>query len=196
MKYYLLAALLFSFSAHGEIVKWVDAAGKVHYSDGPPPSDVPVKKLNIPSDNVPVHTFSGSGFQGIKWGIDEAGIISILGNQVKRLPTKETFNNAYANLSIPKYLVGGVLMKVFFQMDNETKLLNRVLMQKISMGAQQPAFASDFDALSTQLTAKYGTGSRSGAFKQQWVNGDTLIQLDYLYQPGILENLTVLYRSR
>lgn len=196
MKYYLLAALLFSFGAHGEIVRWVDAAGKVHYSDGPPPSNVPVKKLNIPSDTVPAHTFSGTGFQGIKWGADESGIIASLGHQVKRLPARETFNNAYANLSIPKYSVGGVQMKVFFQMDNETKLLNSVLMQKISMGTQQAAFAPDFDTLSVQLTAKYGLGSRSGVFKQQWINGDTLIQLDYLYQPGVLENLTVLYRRR
>lgn len=41
--------LLFSFSAHGALTKWVDADGKVHYSDEPPPANVKAKTLVTPS---------------------------------------------------------------------------------------------------------------------------------------------------
>ena len=50
MKRYLpICLLLLSFSAYGALTKWVDADGKVHYSDEPPPLDVKAKKLAMPS---------------------------------------------------------------------------------------------------------------------------------------------------
>ena len=44
--------LLLSFSAHGALTKWVDADGKVHYSDEPPPVDVKAKTLTTPHDST------------------------------------------------------------------------------------------------------------------------------------------------
>lgn len=44
-----ICLLLLSFSAHGALTKWVDADGKVHYSDEPPPLDVKAKILVTPS---------------------------------------------------------------------------------------------------------------------------------------------------
>ncbi|TXT21731.1 MAG: hypothetical protein FD134_2608 [Gallionellaceae bacterium] len=41
--------LLLSFSAHGALTKWVDADGKVHYSDEPPPANVKAKTVVTPS---------------------------------------------------------------------------------------------------------------------------------------------------
>ena len=41
--------LLFSFSAFGALTKWVDAEGKVHYSDEPPPANVKAQTLVTPS---------------------------------------------------------------------------------------------------------------------------------------------------
>ena len=40
--------LLLSFSAHAGLTKWVDAEGKVHYSDEPPPANVNAKVLAVP----------------------------------------------------------------------------------------------------------------------------------------------------
>jgi hypothetical protein len=41
MKYYLpLFLLLVSLNSNAGLTKWVDADGKVHYSDGPPPDNV------------------------------------------------------------------------------------------------------------------------------------------------------------
>lgn len=63
MKRYLpLCFLLLSFSAYGALHKWVDADGKVHYSDAPPPANAkeqPVKvkaapaAATTPSSGVP-----------------------------------------------------------------------------------------------------------------------------------------------
>ena len=41
--------LLLSVSAHGALNKWVDADGKVHYSDDAPPSNVKAQTLVTPS---------------------------------------------------------------------------------------------------------------------------------------------------
>ncbi|MDE2117052.1 MAG: DUF4124 domain-containing protein [Betaproteobacteria bacterium] len=53
MKRYLSACLfLLSFSAYGALTKWVDADGKVHYSDEPPPDNIKTKTLSIPHDSL------------------------------------------------------------------------------------------------------------------------------------------------
>lgn len=60
MKRYLpVCLLLISFSAYGALTKWVDAEGKVHYSDEPPPDNVKKKALSVPHDpaGTPQKTF-------------------------------------------------------------------------------------------------------------------------------------------
>jgi outer membrane protein assembly factor BamA len=50
MKHCLPIFLLFlSVSAHGALNKWVDADGKVHYSDEAPPSNVKSQTVAIPA---------------------------------------------------------------------------------------------------------------------------------------------------
>lgn len=50
MKRCLPICLLFlSFNSYGALTKWVDADGKVHYSDEPPPANVKAKTLVTPS---------------------------------------------------------------------------------------------------------------------------------------------------
>lgn len=57
MKRYLtVCLLLLSFNAHSALTKWVDADGKVHYSDEPPPLNVEAKKLTTPSQPSGVPT--------------------------------------------------------------------------------------------------------------------------------------------
>ena len=41
--------LLSISSAHGALNKWVDAEGKVHYSDEPPPPNVKAQTLTVPA---------------------------------------------------------------------------------------------------------------------------------------------------
>lgn len=50
MKYFLAVfLLLLNASAYGELNKWVDAEGKIHYSDEAPPPDVKAQTLTAPS---------------------------------------------------------------------------------------------------------------------------------------------------
>ena len=55
MKYCVAVLLaLVSFNTYADLNKWVDANGKVHYSDGPPPDDVKAETLHISaSPNTP-----------------------------------------------------------------------------------------------------------------------------------------------
>ncbi len=50
MKRYLLISLvLFSANASSALIKWVDAEGRVHYSDAPPPPDAKVLRAPLPA---------------------------------------------------------------------------------------------------------------------------------------------------
>ena len=63
MKHYLmLFLLLISVGVHAELSKWVDAEGRVHYSDEPPPANAKVKPLDIPKEPA----FSASAASGVK----------------------------------------------------------------------------------------------------------------------------------
>lgn len=58
-----VSVLAIAASAHAGITKWVDADGKVHYSDGPPPASAKSQKsLNIP--NKPAATPPAEGKTG------------------------------------------------------------------------------------------------------------------------------------
>jgi hypothetical protein len=59
MKYCLAICLLFtSISAFSALNKWVDAQGKVHYSDSAP-ADVTVQKIRTSSNTESVESISG-----------------------------------------------------------------------------------------------------------------------------------------
>ncbi len=54
MRHIVLLLLCFlSSAASAQITKWVDANGKVHYSDQPPATNVATEKLNIKSNPKP-----------------------------------------------------------------------------------------------------------------------------------------------
>ena len=58
--------LLFSFSAHAGLSKWVDSAGKVHYSDGPPPPEARVETVRIPTVPAASAPAPASGTPAVK----------------------------------------------------------------------------------------------------------------------------------
>lgn len=49
-KFLLILLILASANAFAGLSKWVDADGKVHYSDQPPPANVKAKTLRVTSD--------------------------------------------------------------------------------------------------------------------------------------------------
>jgi len=58
-KFLLILLMLVSANATAELNKWVDADGKVHYSDQPPPVNVKVKTLHVTSDAAAPMSASG-----------------------------------------------------------------------------------------------------------------------------------------
>lgn len=52
MRLLIFFLVLFSVNAEADLNKWVDAQGKVHYSDEPPPENVKVESVHIPSDHA------------------------------------------------------------------------------------------------------------------------------------------------
>lgn len=134
------------------------------------------------------------GFEALMWGMDDAEILEKLGQKAERLSAPEIFKNAHADLNIPAYTLGGVNLRVLFQMSNSSNTLSRILLTKNSTDPQQRAFEVEYSMLSAALTKQYGPGKQLGDFKQQWIHGDTVIKLDNFYQAGVFETLTVLYR--
>lgn len=53
-KFLLILLMLASTNTFAELSKWVDADGKVHYSDQPPPANVKAKTLRVTSDAAPM----------------------------------------------------------------------------------------------------------------------------------------------
>jgi len=58
-KFLLILLMLVSANAIAELNKWVDADGKVHYSDQPPPANVKAKTLRVTSDTAAPMSASG-----------------------------------------------------------------------------------------------------------------------------------------
>ncbi|MDD5384158.1 MAG: DUF4124 domain-containing protein [Gallionella sp.] len=58
-KFLLILLMLVSANAIAELSKWVDADGKVHYSDQPPPANVKAKTLRVTSDAAAHMSASG-----------------------------------------------------------------------------------------------------------------------------------------
>lgn len=143
---------------------------------------------------IPKSSAKAAGFEGLAWGMDDAEILEKLGQKAERLSASEIFKNAHADLNIPAYTLGGVNLRVLFQMSNSSNKLSRILLTKSSSDPQQRAFEVEYSMLSAALTKQYGPGKQLGDFKQQWIHGDTVIKLDNFYQAGVFETLTVLYR--
>lgn len=165
---------------------------------------------NLPSDAGPessvekhvtktVTAEPGQGFLEIPFGADEATILAKLGSQVEKLPEPDIFYYAYANYVMPEYVIGGVPMKVSFQMNNETHLLDQVLLSKSTNDVPLGKFTAEFNTLSSFFTAKYGTPSLTTETppslpSKLWLNGATTMNLSYYQSKTIkTQRLTLRY---
>ncbi len=54
MTLFLLSMLLAGAAVAGQIYKWKDAEGKIHYSDTPPPADAKITQLKMQAGDQPV----------------------------------------------------------------------------------------------------------------------------------------------
>ncbi|OYU46649.1 MAG: hypothetical protein CFE44_01070 [Burkholderiales bacterium PBB4] len=140
------------------------------------------------------HDYSLPGFQGIAWGARDDAIKAKFGAQLTLSNPPVRFSGAHANFTIEKYNLDGVLMKVSFQMSDGPEQLRRVLLAKTTGAPAGQNYQKAYAKLLDQLTQKLGKPTCVKEFDCKWLRGDTVIELDYLYQANILENLTVMYR--
>jgi hypothetical protein len=128
----------------------------------------------------------GQGFLEIPFGVNESIIQLKLGNQLKRLPTPDIYLNSYVNDTIAEYTINGVVVKASFQMDDETHLLQQVLLSGISNKDQKSQSPSELIAISNFLTEQYGPATKDSAaaltrsYSKTWIIGKTSIELSQI----------------
>lgn len=140
------------------------------------------------------HDFLLPGFQGLAWGARNDDIKARFGSQLSISNPPQRFHEAHANLGIENYNLDGVVMNVSFQMSNGNDQLFRVRLAKTTMSPTGQSHHKSYTYLLDQMTKKLGKPTCAGQFDCKWSRGDTVIELDYLYQANILENLTVMYK--
>lgn len=163
-------------------------------------SAVSIHPVADPTVKPVEHNFEPQGFQGLPWGSDESAIVEIFGKDVVRLDNPKRYYKTRVDLVVPQYTVGGVLMEVNFQMDNDTGGLAGVLLARSAdphPGNPQRTFDKEHKELSALLTKTFGTGGMaSGRTETKWTRGDATIVLDYFFQAGIDDLLTIHYTPR
>lgn len=185
------AILLGSSVCAATVYKCKNGAGAMIYQESPCAGEV--QAVSSWTGSPAVHDFSLSGFQGVPWGAGESAILARFGNGITRLGRPEAFYNLHTNLVIEKYNLGNTVLKASFQMSNDTNKLAGVLISKVVMSGQKQAFLNDYDYLLAFMTQKLGKPAQVRQNRYRWIVGDTAVELDYLYQADIIENLTVHY---
>jgi hypothetical protein len=90
-------------------------------------------------------------WQQTRWGESSDELLRGFGADAARLPRALDFGDSYADVTLPRYVVGGVPMVVFFQMDKATHGLKRVQLERPHHGVNPPAFRSLLIALQSDF---------------------------------------------
>jgi hypothetical protein len=100
-----------------------------------------------------VHAGAGVGeiWHQTYWGESSDGLLQQFGGAATRLPKALDFGDSYADVVLPRQVVGGVPMVVFFQMDKTTHGLKRIQLERPRHGVNPPAFRALLAALQTDF---------------------------------------------
>ena len=86
-------------------------------------------------------------WQQTHWGESSAALRQQFGAEATQLPRALDFGDSYTDLVLPRQLVGGVPMVVFFQMDKATQGLKRIQLERPRHGVNPPAYRAVLAAL-------------------------------------------------
>jgi hypothetical protein len=89
---------------------------------------------------------------GIHWGESDPALLQHFGARATVLPTTIDFGDAYTQLVLRQYQLGGVGLIVFYQIDKTTRGLKRIQLERPRHAVNPPAFRGVLDA----LDAAYG----------------------------------------
>jgi hypothetical protein len=90
-------------------------------------------------------------WQQTRWGESSDELLREFGPDSERLPRALDFGDSYVDVALPRYMVGGVPMVVFFQMDKATHGLKRIQLERPRHGVNPPAFRSLLIALQSDF---------------------------------------------
>jgi hypothetical protein len=136
---------------------------------------------------LPWPTPASDGVEGLwqqtYWGESADALMQQFGRDAERLPHALDFGDSYADVVLPRYLVGGVTMVVFFQMDKAGRGLKRIQLERPRHGVNPPAYRS----LLMGLQSDFGrpdrvcavpvlpTGGLQAASEEQWDRDGTTV---------------------
>ena len=88
----------------------------------------------------------------VRWQDDSAAIAGALGPRAIHLSPPIVFGDSYVDVAIRAQMLGGYRFVVYYQMDNTTRRLKRIMLERQRHGANAKAFS----AVITALTDDYG----------------------------------------
>lgn len=95
------------------------------------------------------------GWDAVRWGMTGPELEEALGDSVVPLPGRWLYGGAYAELTVPRVVLGGLGFAAYLQMDRQSDRLRQVLMERRRVGAT-PAV---FERLIDEMKALYGPPS-------------------------------------
>jgi hypothetical protein len=85
------------------------------------------------------------------WGESSDALLRQFGAGANRLPRALDFGDSYVDVVLPRELIGGVPMVVFFQMDKVSRGLKRIQLERPRHAVNPPAFRGVLAGLHTDL---------------------------------------------
>jgi len=130
-----------------------------------------------------------TGFEGVRFGETSAELLRQFGARATSLDRRLDFGDAYVDVALLRYMLGGYPFIVFFQMDKTAGTLKRIQIERPRHGAVAMVHRAAVAALVTQ----YGTptqvcvqsvpSSRSQAIEERvWRRGDAVVRLVFREQ--------------
>jgi len=130
-----------------------------------------------------------TGFEGVRFGETSAELLRQFGARATSLDRRLDFGDAYVDVALQRYMLGGYPFIVFFQMDKVTGALKRIQIERPRHGA----VAMVHRAVVTALATQYGTptqvcvqsvpSSRSQAIEERiWQRSGTVVRLVFREQ--------------
>jgi hypothetical protein len=131
----------------------------------------------------PAHAEEGL-LEGIQWGESQSTLLAHLGARATVLPSPIDFGDSYTQIVLRNFVLGGVPLIAFFQIDKATRGLKRIQLERQRHGVNPPAFRGVIGG----LEAEFGTpdvmcsippGPKSGyqaAAEFDWSRGNNLVR--------------------
>jgi hypothetical protein len=117
------------------------------------------------------------------WGQSSDALLQQFAADATRLPRSLDFGDSYVDVVLPRWMIGGVPMVVFFQMDKASHGLKRIQLERPRHGVNPPAFRGLLAALQTEFgrpdlvctIPAYPASGYQAAAEALWVRDDAVV---------------------